>query len=515
MEIKPVDEKSLTLKKLHPSWIGFKLFKSMRSLILFIIFVFMVLDISSNSIFSIYGFSLIGLFIVYQIGTTILEWKHFTYYLNGEELFINKGKFVTMKRYFPLENIQGINQNTSFFHRLLGLTSLLIDVGSSDKNTSIKLEMISLKEASNIKKTLSEFGNINVSKEEYTEEISDEELKGNSLDKNIHYEIELSEILIASLTSLRLLFFLTVLYTIYSELSQFFSIEEHVNKILNYFQSSVTMLSVGIVLLLVCSMVYGVLKTYLQYGGLKVTSDPYRIYIEKGKGSKTNFSIPKDKIQALSINSGFIHKVLNIVNVKLISSIDTDDQDVKASNVLFPFIERSKAFKLIPEVIPTIELSKNIVNIPKQSLFVKLLRTTYAWLLFPLVIYYFIPGFWYIALLIFVFTITSQILSGLFSGYALNESFLQLKKGSIATRMFVTKRDKIERLMMSQSMIQRKMGLASLKVTIRSRPTKVITIHDIPLQIALQCQSWYIEGKNFSTELTIPNKLQNNTNLYH
>lgn len=497
METEHVYKQTRYLRKLHPLWIGFKLFKSIKSLIAFILFLFIILDISSNSLFSIYGISLIALFVIYQVGTTILEWKRFGYYLNQKELFVQKGQFVMMKRYFPLENIQGINQNTSFIHRILGLTSLLIDVGSSDNNSSVKLEMISLKEADNIKKTLSKYSNIHLN-DQVKKEVKEEELKTNSkkrasfTEKN-HYEIKLSEILIASLTSLRLLFFLSVLYSIYSQLSEFLSIEEYINKALIFFRHSAEMMILGVILLIVSSMAYGLLKTYIQYGGLKVTSDSYRIYIEKGIGSKTSFSIPKDKIQALNINSGFIHKMLSIVNVKLISSTDIKDEDVKASNILFPFINNKKVIKLITEVLPSFEITRSITKIPKRSLYVKLLRSMYIWLLLPVSIVLFFPGFWYIALLIFIITITSQMLSGLFSGYSLNGPFLQLKKIAITNRMFIMRKDKIERIMITETMIQRKLGLSSLKVTTRARPAKVITMHDIPIQIAHKCQRWFVE----------------------
>ena len=490
MEKNSVYEQTSSLKKLHPIWIGFRLFKSIRSLILFIVFLFIVLDMSSNSIFSWYGTTLIGLFTVYQIGASVLEWYRFGYYFDQEEIYVQKGRFVKMKRFFPLDLVQGINQNTLLIHRMLGLTSLLIDVGSSDRDSSIKLEMITIEEAEQIKKILSKYGNIQVNEPV----ASDKDQKEGHKDKNFthHYTIETNEILIASLTSLRLLFFLSVLYSVYSQLSQFLPIEEHINKAIAYFQTSIQMLLLGIALLILCSMIYGFVKTFIQYGGLVVTSDAHRIYLEKGIGSKTSFSIPKDNIQALSINSGFIHRMLKIVNVRLISATDVNDEDIKASNILFPFINRQRAFTLVPEVVPSFAITGSMSTIPKRSILVKLLRTMYIWLLLPLGIFLFIPGFWYIAVLAFVITLTSQIVSGLCSSYSLNGQFLQLRKVGVSTRLFIMRRDRIERIMLSETMIQRKMGLASLKVTTRARPTKVITMHDVPIQIALQCQSWFI-----------------------
>ncbi len=480
-----------SLKKLHPSWIGFKLFKSIKGFIMFCLFITFFLDYSSNSIFSMRGLVILSAFIIFKIISTILEWKHFNYSIDNKELFIERGRFITMKRHFAVDNIQGIKQNSSLFHRLTGLTSLSIDIGSSEKNSAIKLEMITMSEAELIKQKLSR-RSINAP----VQEEKQDDVHSSHSEKKTHYEVETKEILIASLTSLSLLFFIFLLHSIYSELSQYFAIEVYVDKVLGYFQSSTMMLIIGISLLTLFSLVYGFLKTYIQYGGFKITSDPHRIYVEKGLADKTYFSVPKNKVQALSINSGFIHKMLNIATVKLISSTDTDDEEMKASNILFPFIKRNKAHSLIPEVLPSFKVAKNLTAIPRISILVKILRTIYAWLLIPVLIYYFFPSSWYVSVLLTVMVFGSQVFNGLFSGYILDGSFLQFKKGAIITRTFIMKQDKIERLQFSETFIQRKLGLASLKITIRSMPTKEVVIHDVPVKVAYLCQSWFIEKKD-------------------
>ncbi|EQB38557.1 MULTISPECIES: PH domain-containing protein [Virgibacillus] len=487
------------LGKSHPLWMLFELVKSIKGFIFFCIFLSFVFGFSSTSIFSAYGISLIILFVIYQIVSILLEWKHFGYSIDEEELFIKKGRFVTLHRHFPLANIQGLHQNTTFFPRLFGLTTLLIDAGSSDKNDSIKLEMISFQEANHIKTTLSDLGKVYITEEENRKDIEKNSQEITSIKK--HYEIKRREILIASLTSLRLLFFLTLIYSVYSEVNQFFQIDAYVGDIIGFFQSSWFRLTMGIIILICLSIVYGVLKTYLQYGEFNVTSDPYRIYIEKGKLNTAHFSIPKDRIQALSINSGFIHKFLNIVKVKMISSSDTDE-DVKASHILFPFIHKNKAKKLIPEVISAFEIEEDMTKIPTSSIIVKLLRTIYLWLFFPVMLYCFFPGFWYLATIMFSLTLVSQLLSSLFSSYALNGSFIQIKKGAIATKVFITSRDKIERLMVTETILQKKLGLSSIKIISRARPAKVTTMHDVPKDMAIRYYSWYYEGiENHTTIL--------------
>ena len=200
-------ETNSRLKRLHPLWMLFELLKSIKGFIFFCIFLSVFFGFSSISIFSRLGFLIIVIFVIYKVITILLEWKHFGYDLSEEELYLEKGRFITVKRHFPINSIQGVNQTSTFFHRFFDLTSLLIDVGSSNNDHVVKLHMITTSEALSIKKHLTEKGSINVNIEsEFEEPIQQSAQK-------LHYEIQMKEIFIASLTSLRLLFFLLLLYS--------------------------------------------------------------------------------------------------------------------------------------------------------------------------------------------------------------------------------------------------------------------------------------------------------------
>ncbi|MFP3842340.1 PH domain-containing protein, partial [Bacillus safensis] len=225
-------ESNSRLKRLHPLWMLFELLKSIKGFIFFCIFLSVLFGFSSISIFSKVGFLIVAVFVVYKIITILLEWKHFGYDLNEEELYLEKGRFITVKRHFPIKSIQGVHQNSTFFHRLFDLTSLLIDVGSSNNDHVVKLHMITTSEASRIKKHLTDKSSDNVLiKIDFEEPIEQNAQK-------LHYEIQMKEILIASLTSLRLLFFLLLIYSVYSEINQFFSLEKYIDRLVSFAMSS-------------------------------------------------------------------------------------------------------------------------------------------------------------------------------------------------------------------------------------------------------------------------------------
>ncbi|MFJ7842251.1 PH domain-containing protein [Lysinibacillus sphaericus] len=77
---------------------------------------------------------------------------------------------------------------------------------------------------------------------------------------------------------------------------------------------------------------------------------------------------------------------------------------------------------------------------------------------------------------IFVVIVTSQILNGLCSKYSISDSFIQYQKSSFSTTIFLTSMIQIEELKVTETFIQRNLGLASLIIVSRANPAKVTRI---------------------------------------
>ncbi|MGR5968502.1 PH domain-containing protein, partial [Bacillus paranthracis] len=142
MSIHYTNDQNHQIKRLHPFWLILKSGKSIKEIILISIFLTVILNLNSNSLFLEYKNLLICLFIIYKIISIILEWKNFGYFFTNKELFVQNGCFIKVKRHIPLKNIKGLNQNTNFFHRLLGFTSLSLDIGANARKEGfVKLEI--------------------------------------------------------------------------------------------------------------------------------------------------------------------------------------------------------------------------------------------------------------------------------------------------------------------------------------------------------------------------------------
>ncbi|AKG05849.1 hypothetical protein AAV35_013980 (plasmid) [Salimicrobium jeotgali] len=464
--------------RLHPLWILIQVGKSIKGLFFFSIFLFLILEWDFN-IFSInVGKWLLITFLAYNIISILLQWRYFGYYLLENELFVRKGRFLKEARYVPYERVQGINQYTPLLHKLLGYTMLLLDLGANEKEGSIKLDMLTYKEAERIKQHLTMNGATSVKAQ------NDSSENGISISKSSlyvnHYEISKEEIVIGSLTSLKIVLFSTLIFSTYSDIQQFFSIESYVNQILAFLLSSWWITTLVLFSLVTVSIGYGLIKTYAQYGGFVVNSDNERIYIHKGKVNNTAFSIPKVNVQALTLKSTLIHKLLGIVKVKVISTNSKEDGEVLTSNILFPFIKEEKAKKIITEMLPKFRINNDMVHLPKSSIVIKVIRTSYIWIITSFLVYFYAPSFWYLALLITILTISGQIMNGLFSSYSLSKEHFQMKKCFFSFRTFFTPTSNIEELKYSNNLFQNLFGLSSLIITTRANPVKITKLLDFP-----------------------------------
>ena len=484
-------EKPMTSFKLHPAWIPYRFGIAMKEFVFAAFLISFLFRRLSLPLFSWYGYTLLGGFILIRLIGLVLRWKHFTYQLKEHELLIEKGAFVIEKKQIPYERIQGITEYESLFHRLSGLTSLVIETGSTDSDADVRLEMLSKQEATHIKEQIESI----VTRQHDPQALP--EVATTMLAPNPEqYTIQFKEIALASLTSLSPLFFFFLLYSVYQELSRFLELDDIVSSLVTFSTQSNVMRVAMIGLLIILALSYGVFRNYRLYAGFRIDTNQRSIQIEKGWESVTRFSIPKDRIQALTMRSRFIHQLLGISQVKMISSIDPEQQDKNTSAVLFPFIRRSKALDLIPKILPDFQVAPRTLPIPKKAVVVKLCRTVLLWAGVPICLWFMFPNLRLLAVLICFTVITSQILSRRFSTYTTSPTVLHFHQGGLAPLTYWMRRDGIERLELSESYVQQRLGLASVTVTLHATPAKEVRIMDVPIDWAKQCQRWYIEGHN-------------------
>src|SRR5690625_3177468 len=325
-------------KRQHPLWILYEFCLSIREVI-FPIFIVFFFNYQNNALWVKLGSFGLIIYVGYRLLTIIFQWKNHTYLFTDQNIEVFEGRFIATKRYVALNRVQSYQQHTSFFHRLFKLTSLTILTGTSSDNATVKLAMISSDEAERIKALLKEY-------DLETTMFTLENEQPNQTKK--HYQISFQEILLISFTSLYFLAIFPLLLSFYFKIDDIFSLDSFTSKVYTFLTESWAVSGLIALVVILIAIISGIIITYLRFGNYEVTSDHKNIYISKGIVTKTNYTIPKGKINGILIEKAFTRRPFRIVRVKFVRMGELFDEMELETDILFPFINEKRAKKLLP-----------------------------------------------------------------------------------------------------------------------------------------------------------------------
>src|SRR5579875_3031284 len=78
----------------------------------------------------------------------------------------------------------------------------------------------------------------------------------------------------------------------------------------------------------------------------------------------------------------------------------------------------------------------------------------------------------------------------------LNDRFIQLKKGFFISSLFLSKRDKVIEVSVTRNILQKWLGLASIRTINRAKPVYHHSLTDIPEEFAESFFKWYVGRMN-------------------
>ncbi|MFC4619511.1 PH domain-containing protein [Camelliibacillus cellulosilyticus] len=481
-------ESQMKARRMHPLWIVFKLASSIKEF-LFPLVMAVILNGHSQGLLIKLGKIAILLFLVYEVVAVFLDWWHFKYLIADHKLHIQKGRFVKEKRTIPLDRIQSVNKRRSVFHRALGLAALTFETGAKGDEASVHLNVITLKEAERLQGCLSP--SRNVPYENLKDAPADKLQVSDSL---THFLITSKEILLAALTSLSIFAFFPLIFALYDKINRFFSVDRYAEEAFAFFSHAWGgYVIIGLVALIV-SLLFGIILMYVRYGNFKVASDLERIFVSKGVWSHSETSVPKDKVQAIIFKKNLIRRWFRFAKVELVCAMDGKDEG-EETNVLFPFIAEERAVQLIQAILPTFEIETSVKPLPRAAVFAKLLRPVLFWLLVTAMLLYFWPQYWYGSLGLLAVLSVCQWFNYLNCGYAWCDPFIRLQSGIFTTELFITRVKKVEELAVVETWLQRRFGLASLRLSTRAKPVHVATVSDIQKETAAQYYHRYAHRK--------------------
>ncbi|KIL50978.1 PH domain-containing protein [Jeotgalibacillus campisalis] len=465
-------------KRYHPAWLLFEFFSFLKNSFIFIFFLF-ILRAGTNTGWVLWAKYLFIFFAIWTLIHMVLKWIFHTYQIKNESIILREGVFVKQQRTVPFERIQNNQTSTNFLHRMLGLTSLSLETGTSDAQSSVKFTVLSFDEAQQILKVVND-----------QKGSDDEEEEDEPANKTIYFRSTKKDTLKAAFTSFSFLAIFPILAALYFQVDDFFSLDESAQNIFSYFANHLWLLVPIFIAAMILSVGIGYIQTVIKYGNYEISADDERIYIQKGVLSTSSFSIPKKKVQAITIHQSFIKRLLNMAEVKLVSAGKMGDGK-QETNSLYPFMSRQEAYRLTNELLPHYHIEENMKKLPRKVLLLKLISPYYGTLIVGIGLFIFQREWLWITGIVFLLAIVSRVLDYLFTSYLRHGDFIQTRKGGFSNETFLTRIERIQQIQVRHSWIQRKFGVSTLEFSNRSKPVHVSQLADVPKEDVSDFYRWF------------------------
>ncbi|NWO13701.1 PH domain-containing protein [Virgibacillus sp.] len=483
-------------KRMHPMMMPVSFFASLKD-IFFVFIILFVLNYSSEATWVEIGRILFFVYLIYEFVSVIVTWWRTTYSINESFIEIEQGLFTRKHHQIPYDRIQNVQTNTPFYLRPFHLTTLTLETGAEDEDSSFTFTAITKDEAQQIEYVLDHYTKQKTSDAIDTNIIETETDEAQAMtkeEKNVHFNPTKKVILKASVLSFSYLLLIPVLASMFSNIDEVYDLSATGNKIIQFVKDSWFWIGALIILFIIVAICFGIMRTYLKYGRYEISSDHERIYIRKGVLNEQHFSIRKQNVQAVHIKQSLLKRMLKIAEVKLISAggVDLSGEEV---NSLYPFLPIHRAYTIIEEILPEFAVQTNMESLPKKSLVARMCQTPVLWVIGTIIIVIFFPTWWPVSIILFLFTIVSRLLDYYFTHFLIHGETLQVRTGGFFMTTSITTREKIIEFKLEQNFIQKRFDLANMETANRSKPVHTTPLYNIPMQMTQRAFIWYT-GRN-------------------
>lgn len=495
-------------KRYHPLLILFNLWNLVKNSFFFVVYLF-VIKFNSDSAFIKYGRLAFFVYIGITLISIVLKWFTHKYKLSDTSFHIYKGVFSKSERTFPFSTIQNVNRRTSLFHRIFRVTSIRFETGMTGNDATVKFEVVSRMEADQMEEYMTNPVHDEALLIYYSENDLDSAFARTQVEKvgsnrTLHFKPTKKDVLKASFTSLSFLVIIPVIGSFYNKINELFNVEEQAEGFFATLLNSWWMVTLIIIVLVIASATFGIIRAFLKFGKHEISSDQNRIYITRGIIDEATFSISKDKVQAIEITQSIMKRLFGLAEVKLISAggLSIEDDKLEISS-LYPFLPVKRAYEMISEILPSYEVKQEMTRLPKKSFGVRMLKPSWFWMIATVIIFYLKPpvlgveeNWWILSVTLLVLIGILRLFDFLNTRYILNNNFIQLKTGSLKTTLFISKRDKVIEVKVTRNKLQQLLGLASIGLINRAKPVQHTGIDDVPVEFADSFYTWYVGRRN-------------------
>ena len=408
-------------------------------------------------------------FLVLILISGIVKWKRFVYWFEDNELRIEYGLFVKMKRYIPFERIQSLNYTESILHRPLKLVKVKIETAGSGNPDEAEAELtaITKEAASRIEKELVEAKK----RKQSRVDINDLEEQSFSEKETVSivpvFKMKQKDLLILATTSGGIGVVFSGLAVFMLQFSELIPYEKIYEEMMVFLKFGFFLVAISVFFVLVLAWIVSVILTTLNYFEFTIWKDDDQIIITRGLLEKKKVSIPIARVQGIRIVENPLRQLFGYCTVFVESaggSLSDKDQKIR----LFPFIKKEKLNHYLVNLFPDLHVeSEWTVSPEKAKPFYY--RLDFIWMI-PVIVgvgYFYFP-YGLLSLLLIPVLILFGLWQHRSAGYSIKGNQLSMRYRGFSKYTFMIEKKRMQSVEMKQSPFQKKHLLASFETTIKS-----------------------------------------------
>ena len=446
--------------RIHPVWLLNEFYKLTRNILA--LYLFIKFAIPNNFINKEYCIFFIFFIIVYSSVSILLYWKNFKF-KSGINLEIVEGTFVKKKRHIPINNILGYSEKSNLLEKIFKLSSLDIKIQTTDNEKVLTIPIISKENSEILKRNIDLNGMTN----------NDDE---SSAYEKPYLTIKRNELIKGGISSTSLIIFILFLYSIYEKVSSHIKVNWTDMLKINDIEKNPLILVIILVVLIILSFTYSIVKVWVKYRNFKLFVNKNYVHTIWGFFTMSTNTISKKHISAIIVKSNLIQQLCRIERI-IVISMDSDNQS-NGTNILIPFLKSNNGILHVNHILDEGISTKKMKKVPFKGVIPRIIRASFA-LIFLVFLAYVFKEVWYIYILLFIFLFFAQALTPFFSEFKCSDEKIVYIKRGVSKELFYISLCNINEIKITESFIQRFLGLTSLELICKSNPLYKKKIKDI------------------------------------
>ena len=383
-----------------------------------------------------------------------IVWRRYDYFFEEESLRITHGVFRRDEREIPYRRIQNVSISKNVVQRILGLAKTEFETAGGSK-TEACLKYVTVDQGKSIQDRVRKFKT--GEKEGEPEKNRDKlfELSGTDL---LAYSF-----LSVNVKSIGLAFgAFGIAASVAAGIVQTFSV------------APVLILGFLSVLGTIGLWVFNAASNYIQYYDFKLWQERDTLEYERGLLNRSEGSIPLEKIQGISIEENFLKRQLDYATLKIETAGLSSEQEVKSNEVAIPLAKKSEVIEFGKRLEAFKDFSISQIPSRARKRYTARYTLLVSGLLFSgfLADLYLVSFNYWVLLAMAPFAVLAAHLKWANKGFEMQEDYFIAVNGFWSRRTSVTPYYRVQNLIQTETLFQRRWNLSSLTLDTAGNPAK-------------------------------------------